>query len=68
MYDNGKGVPQDHAEAAKWYRTAAEQGLAVRLRGRMLLQVHEKKNFIRKILIPLPHGLIKQNSFVMFYQ
>lgn len=27
MYDNGKGgVPLDHAEAAKWYRKAAEQG------------------------------------------
>src|SRR5438128_292832 len=28
MYGNGKGVPQDHAEAAKWYRKAAEQGYA----------------------------------------
>ncbi len=26
MYDNGEGVPQDDAEAAKWYRRAAEQG------------------------------------------
>ena len=26
LYDNGKGVPQDHAEAVKWYRKAAEQG------------------------------------------
>ena len=26
MYDNGRGVPQDHAEAVKWYRLAAEQG------------------------------------------
>jgi TPR repeat protein len=26
MYGDGKGVPQDHAEAAKWYRLAAEQG------------------------------------------
>ena len=26
MYDNGKGVPQDYAEAVKWYRKAAEQG------------------------------------------
>src|SRR5690554_3388796 len=26
MYDNGYGVPQDKAEAAKWYRMAAEQG------------------------------------------
>ena len=24
----GKGVPQDHVEAARWYRKAAEQGLA----------------------------------------
>jgi TPR repeat protein len=28
MYRNGDGVPQDDAEAAKWYRRAAEQGLA----------------------------------------
>jgi hypothetical protein len=26
MYDNGRGVPQDYAEAARWYRLAAEQG------------------------------------------
>ncbi|MEO8427571.1 MAG: tetratricopeptide repeat protein [Verrucomicrobiota bacterium] len=26
---HGKGVPQDYAEAAKWYRQAADQGLAV---------------------------------------
>ncbi len=30
----GEGVPQDYAEAVKWYRKAAEQGLpAVRLLG-----------------------------------
>ena len=28
MYDNGEGVPQDYAEAVKWYRLAAEQGNA----------------------------------------
>lgn len=26
MYSRGEGVPQDHAEAEKWYRRAAEQG------------------------------------------
>jgi len=26
LYMNGKGVPQDYAEAARWYRKAAEQG------------------------------------------
>jgi hypothetical protein len=26
MYREGEGVPQDHAEAAKWFRLAAEQG------------------------------------------
>ena len=26
MYANGRGVPQDYAEAVKWYRKAAEQG------------------------------------------
>jgi len=28
MYGTGKGVPQDHAEAVKWYRRGAEQGHA----------------------------------------
>ena len=28
MYAKGQGVPQDDAEAAKWYRKAAEQGYA----------------------------------------
>ena len=26
MYEDGKGVPQDDAQAALWYRKAAEQG------------------------------------------
>ena len=28
MYQNGQGVPQDHAEAQKWLRLASDQGLA----------------------------------------
>ena len=28
MYSNGRGVPQDDAEAVRWYRLAAEQGEA----------------------------------------
>ena len=28
MYNNGQGVPQDYAEAVKWFRLAAEEGLA----------------------------------------
>ena len=27
-YANGDGVPQDDAEAVRWYRLAAEQGIA----------------------------------------
>ena len=27
LYRNGQGVPQDYAEALKWYRQAAEQYL-----------------------------------------
>ena len=27
-YEKGQGVPQDYAEAVKWYRKAAEQGYA----------------------------------------
>ena len=29
MYRDGEGVPQDEAEAVRWFRLAAEQGLAV---------------------------------------
>ena len=28
MYELGEGVPQDYAEAVRWYRKAAEQGYA----------------------------------------
>jgi len=28
MYNSGQGVPQDHAEAARWFRLAADQGMA----------------------------------------
>ena len=28
MYSEGQGVPQDYAEAGKWYRRSAEQGYA----------------------------------------
>lgn len=28
LYDNGQGVPKDHAEATRWFRKAAEQGNA----------------------------------------
>ncbi len=28
MYRNGEGVPQDYAEAVRWYRLAADQGYA----------------------------------------
>jgi TPR repeat protein len=28
-YEHGRGVPQDYAEAVKWYRLAAEQGHAL---------------------------------------
>ena len=29
MYEKGRGVRQDYAEAVKWFRQAAEQGHAV---------------------------------------
>jgi len=28
LYDYGRGVPQDYAEAMRWYRKAADQGNA----------------------------------------
>ena len=29
MYNDGRGVPKDEAEAVKWYRKAADQGYAL---------------------------------------
>jgi TPR repeat protein len=29
MYDDGRGVEKDEAEAVQWYRKAAEQGAAI---------------------------------------
>ncbi|HAC06405.1 MAG TPA: hypothetical protein DCF71_11160, partial [Gemmatimonadetes bacterium] len=29
MYANGRGVPEDKAEAVRWYRLGAEQGYAI---------------------------------------
>ena len=29
LYHHGRGVPQDYAEAMRWYRKAAEQGVAL---------------------------------------
>ena len=29
MYNSGKGVPQDHKTAVKWWRLAAKQGNAI---------------------------------------
>ena len=34
MYRDGRGIPQNYAEAVKWYRKAAEQGEATTLEGR----------------------------------
>ena len=34
MYRHGRGVPQDHAEAVKWYRLAAAQGDANAVKSR----------------------------------
>jgi TPR repeat protein len=28
MYNSGEGIPRDDAEAVKWWRKAAEKGLA----------------------------------------
>ena len=30
LYQNGRGVAQDYAQAVEWYRKAAEQGDAMR--------------------------------------
>jgi uncharacterized protein len=29
LYEEGQGVPQDYAEAVKWFQLAADQGLAI---------------------------------------
>jgi hypothetical protein len=50
MYDLGRGVPQDYAEAAKMFRKAADQGYAVAqfaLGGMYVLGQGVPKSFIR---------------------
>ena len=36
MYEKGRGVPQDFAEALKWFRVAADNGATPRPRSYML--------------------------------
>ncbi len=38
MYENGKVVPQDYAETAKWYLLAADQGLEEAAKGVEVLE------------------------------
>ena len=52
MYDHGYGVPQDDAEAVKWYRLAAEQGDA---RGRTISLPFTKH--IRERILLIQSGL-----------
>ena len=42
MYQYGKGIPQDHKTAVKWYRLAAEQGYADAQEYLDKLLLHEK--------------------------
>ena len=43
MYKTGRGVPQDDAEAVKWYRMAAGQGVEIAV---------EFRNMVSKEMIP----------------
>ena len=53
MYDEGKGVPQDDAEAAKWYRKAAKQGNIAAQYNLDLLEDHAKtENWYRRAAEP----------------
>ena len=49
MYDNGRGVPQDDAEAAKWYRLAADQGQA-------------NAQFLLGVMYGQPGGLLENHA------
>ena len=55
MYSNGKGVPQDNAEAVKWYRLAAEQG-------------YDKAQNYLGIMFELGDGVLQDNTMAhMWY-
>ena len=41
MFATGQGLPQNNAEAARWYRLAAEQGDANAQRNLMYIEVHQ---------------------------
>ena len=41
-YDKGRGVPQDYAQAVKWYRLAADQGHAEAQRDLGVMYFYER--------------------------
>jgi len=54
MYFDGRGVPQDDAEAVKWYRLAAAQGI-------------EKPPFFARILLFKKPFAIAQHNLALMY-
>ncbi len=55
MYDKGQGVPQDDAEAVKWYRKAAEQGDAEA--GRWWRKAAEQGDATAQLSLGLMYGM-----------
>ena len=53
MYDTGEGVPEDDAEAVKWFRMAAEQGATQSNLGVMYAARRARRCRSRQVV---PHG------------
>ena len=70
MYHQGQGVPQNYAEAMKWYRKAADQGLAeaqFNLAGMYYNGEGVKQNFIKAYVwwsLTLENGYEKANKIL----
>jgi TPR repeat protein len=52
MYDSGRGVAKDEAEAVESYRKAADQGLARALATRALASIHTQLRNALGLTIP----------------
>ena len=68
MHETGEGVPQNYAEAAKWYRLAAEQGDALAAAalgdmyasGRGVPQDHDEAERWYRLAVEDPQGSLTE--------
>ena len=60
MYDNSQGVPKDEAQAAKWYRLAADRGDARAQNNSpdgLFLRIGQRTNATQEVVSWLTQGI-----------